>query len=310
MITVTGSALVDLMAYSDRLPVKGETVKGHQFQMTAGGKGANQAAASARLGGKTMFLGKMSGSDPLNQVLLEGFAWAGVDVSHVDFLDDIGCGVGVIHVGQDSQNQIIIVPGPNDLLTPDDVDSKLELLKGSSIVVTEFGIPLETAEHAVVRARELGVTTLVTPGPALVMSERFYRATDIITPNETEAKILTGIEVIDDNSALRASRVLHSRGVGSVIITMGEMGVFVSNGETNSFIHAVQVKAKDTTGAGDAFNGALAYCLDSGQDIFSAAHYATVAAGLSVTRAGTLKSMPGKKEVDDHIKKHNIDMGA
>jgi ribokinase len=305
-LTVVGSSLVDLMAYSDRLPVAGETVKGRGFQMTAGGKGANQAAAAARLGVKTLLVGKMSGSDRLTDVLTEGLSWAGVDLGGVEYVDGVACGVGVIMVGGDSQNQITIVPGPNELLEPADVNRRIDTIESARIMMTEFGIPVGTAEHATVAAKRAGVLTVVTPGPASPMSDRFYAAVDVLVPNETEIFTLTGIGVTDDNSCMRAARFFHARGVRNVIVTLGKEGAYVSDGARGEHIPAIAVEAVDTTGAGDAFNGGLVRGLLDGMDIFGASRFATAAAALSVTRKGTMRSMPSLDEVKEFMRRRSI----
>jgi ribokinase len=304
MITVVGSVLVDLMAYGNKLPVPGETVTGFKNQITAGGKGANQAAAAARLGAKTYFLGKMSGRDKLVEVLWDGFSRAGVDTSQVGIENDIDCGVGVIHVGENSQNQIIIVLGPNLKVDKAYIDSKYDIIAASKVMLTEFGIPLESAEYATAVARKAGVMTLVNPAPALPMSDAFYQSADVLTPNESEAEILTGIRVVDADSAERAGAVFHEKGVPCVIITMGSMGVFVSDGSKKEFIPSIDCDPVDTTGAGDAFSGGLAYSLAEGNDIFTAANFANIVACISVTRSGTMKSMPTMDEVDEFMKIH------
>jgi ribokinase len=306
MICVVGSVLVDLMAYSEKLPMPGETVTGFNYQITAGGKGANQAAAAACLGVQTYFLGKISGRDKLAQVLWDGFSRAGVDTSEVGIEDTMDCGVGVIHVGEKSQNQIIIVLGPNLHLDKEYIDSKSDIIASSKVVLTEFGIPLPSAEYATSVAKKAGAITLVNPAPALPMSESFLRSADVLTPNETEAEILTGIKVVNAETAKKAAAIFHQKQVNNVIITMGDMGVFVSDGSRCEFIESIDCQPVDTTGAGDAFSGGLAVALTEGNEIFAAARYANVVAGLSVTRSGTMKSMPNKAEVDAYIQNHGL----
>jgi ribokinase len=302
MLTVVGSVLVDIMSYGERIPVPGETVTGYKYQITPGGKGANQAAAAARLGVETYFIGKMSGCDRLAEVLWEGFTWAGVKVDHVQIVSDVNCGVGVIMVDRKSQNLITIVLGPNALLSPEDVDAKMDVIKKSKIMATEFGIPLNTSEHATIQCRKAGLLTIVTPGPAVPMSDAFYRSTAVIVPNETEAEILTGVKVGDSTSAEKAATIFHRRGVENVIITMGCKGAFVSDGKRHDLLGSIRVKAVDSTGAGDGFIGGLACGLDEGKDIFEAAAYANIVAGLSVTRPGTMRSMASRQEVEEFMR--------
>ena len=244
----------------------------------------------------------MSGCDRLAEVLWEGFSWAGVNVEHVQIVEDMNCGVGVIMVDKMSQNLITIVLGPNALMTPEDVDAKMDVIRKSKIMATEFGIPLQTSEYATIHCRKAGLITLVTPGPAVPMSDAFYRSTSVIVPNETEAQILTGIKVGDAESAGKAAAIFHKRGVENVIITMGCKGAFVSEGKRRDLLGSVKVKPLDSTGAGDAFIGGLACGLAEGKDIFESAAYANVVAGLSVTRPGTMRSMASRQEVELFIK--------
>jgi ribokinase len=203
-------------------------------------------------------------------------------------------------VDKTSQNFITIVLGPNALMRPEDVDAKMDVICRSRIMATEFGIPIETAEHATIRSRKAGLITIVTPGPAEPMSDAFYRATSVIVPNEREAEILTGVAVNDKVSAEKAAAVFHDRGVEKVIITMGSKGAFVSDDSSCQMLQCIRVNAIDSTGAGDAFIGGLACGLDEGKDIFSAAAYANVVAGLSVTRPGTMRSMACREEIEQY----------
>lgn len=276
---------------------------GHDFQMTAGGKGANQAAACARLGIETVFLGKLSNADPLNEISRQGLLWAGVDVSRIEYISDTYTGVAVIMVGEQFHNLITIVPGANGRITVGDVEKNLDVISSSKLLITECGIPLEAAQCALLTAKKAGVMTLLTPSPACTLSETLYSAVDIIVPNETETNLLTGVAVNDNGSLEKAARIFHSKGVESVVITLGESGSFVSHRGRKERIGAVSVDTVDTTGAGDAYVGGLVKSLVGGSDILTASRFATVVAAVSVTREGTMKSMPTRKEVDEFI--HN-----
>jgi ribokinase len=308
MITVVGSVNVDLISYAKNIPVLGETVIGNKFIVTPGGKGANQASAAARLGAKTVFLGKVGGNDKHVDIIWDGFKWAGVDVSKVEIESDIHCGVALIMVGENSQNIITIVSGANGRMRPEDIDRNYEQLAASKIVVTEFGIPIETAEYTTRVAKKLGVTTLVNPAPAVPISEEFYNAIDFIIPNESEATILSGVTVIDRESAERAAEFFHRKNVQNVVITLGNKGVFVSTFKHSEFLDIIPVKAIDTAGSGDAFIGGLAYALWKGENLFSAARFANAVAARSVMKAGTLISMPERSEVESLLKQYNFDL--
>jgi ribokinase len=301
VVTVVGSANVDLISYGRRLPLPGETVMGHDFKMTTGGKGANQAAACARLGIDTIFLGKLSNTDPLTRICREGLSWAGVDVSHIWYATDTHTGVAVIMVGEKSYNLITIVPGANGYFIVEDVEKNIDVISSSALLITECGIPLESVEFALLSAKKAGVKTLLTPSPACTLNQAVYGAVDIIVPNETETGLLTGVEMDGKGSLEKAAQNFHEKGVESVVITLGERGSFVSHRGKQEFIDAISVDTVDTTGAGDAYVGGLAKSLVNGADIFNASRFAAVVAALSVAREGTMRAMPTQEEVDAFI---------
>jgi len=306
VITVVGSANVDLISYGRRLPLPGETVMGNDFRMAAGGKGANQAASCARLGADTLFLGKLSSTDPLADISRQGLSWAGVDVSRIRYTTDTHTGVAVIMVGEKSQNEITIVPGANGHFTIKDVEENLDAISSSELLITECGIPLESVEFALLCAKKAGVRTLLTPSPACTLTRAIWGAVDIIVPNEIETGLLTGVEINDKGSLEKAARSFHEKGAQSVVITLGERGSFVSHGGRQESIGSVQVEAVDTTGAGDAYVGGLAKSLADGRDIFHASRFAAVVAALSVTKEGALRAMPTLNEVDAFIKSRGL----
>ena len=275
---------------------------GHDFRMAAGGKGANQAACCARLGEQTLFLGKLSSTDPLADISLKGLSWAGVDVSRIRYANDTHTGVAVIMVGENSQNEITIVPGANGQFTAEDIEENLDVISSSELLITECGIPLESVEFALVRAKNAGVRTLLTPSPAFTLTQAIWGAVDIIVPNEIETGMLTGVEIKDKGSLKEAARCFHDKGARSVVITLGEKGSFVSHDGRQESIGAVQVEAVDTTGAGDAYVGGLAKSLACGADIFQASQFAATVAALSVTKEGALGAMPTRNDVDAFIK--------
>lgn len=257
MITVVGSSNIDFISYSDNLPKPGETVSGYEFKVTAGGKGANQAAAAARLGVETVILSKIGGKDLYADLLMDGFKWAGVETKYIGIEEDTYCGTAVIQVDKNAQNCITIIKNANGRVDTRYLDEHRGLIGDSKIVVIEFGIALETAEYAAGLAREAGALTIVNPAPAKPMSNRFYQLSDILVPNETETEGLSGVYPDSEKNKKEAAAFFHSRGVKNVVITLGEGGVFLSNEQGTADFPICCVEAVETTGAGDSFVGAL-----------------------------------------------------
>jgi len=307
MITVIGSSNIDYVCYTERIPKLGETVAGHSFLVSAGGKGANQAVAAARLGARTVLLTKLGREDRYAGLLTDGFQAAGVDVSRVQFEPGSYCGCALIMVDRQARNIIGIVPNANACISVAYIEENRSLIEASQVLVVEFGVPLPTVEHAVALARKAGVTTLVNPAPALALSDRFYEDVDVIVPNETEAEALCGQRLAGPECLRDAAGYFHRRKAAKVVITLGEKGVFVSEGRRQVLVPGRAVKVVDTTAAGDAFVGGLACALAEGRDIFAAAAFANTAAALSVTRSGAARSMPDRAEVEDLIRRGGVD---
>jgi len=307
MITVIGSANIDYVCYTERIPELGETVAGSSFLVTAGGKGANQAVAAARLGARTVLLTKLGREDRYAGLLTDGFQAAGVDVSRVQFEPGSYCGCALIMVDRQARNIIGIVPNANACISVAYIEENRSLIEASQVLVVEFGVPLPTVEHAVALARKAGVTTLVNPAPALALSDRFYEDVDVIVPNETEAEALCGQRLAGPECLRDAAGYFHRRKAANVVITLGEKGAFVSDGRRTTVIPGRAVKVVDSTGAGDAFVGGLACALAEGRDIFAAAAFANAAAALSVTRPGAARSMPARSEVEELFQRRGAD---
>ena len=302
MITVIGSANIDYVCYAQRIPCLGETVAGSSFLVAAGGKGANQAVAAARLGARTTLLTKLGGEDRYAGLLTDGFQAAGVDVSRISLVPGRYCGCALIMVDCEARNIIGIVPNANACITAAYIDENRSLIEASRVLIVEFGVPAATVEYAIAVARRAGVTTLVNPAPARPVKDAFYKNIDVIVPNETEAEALTGRKLRGPEDLHYAARYFHARQAAQVVITLGERGVFVSDGRASTLIPGHTVKTVDSTGAGDAFIGGLACALAEGRDIFEAAHFANSAAALSVMRPGAAQSMPTRSEVDAFIR--------
>lgn len=295
-IIVIGSSNTDMVVRTARLPKPGETLLGGMFLMNPGGKGANQAVAASRLGGDVLFIAR-TGNDIFGREARELLKKEGIDVSHIYTDDEYPSGVALINVDENGENCIAVAPGSNDKLSVEDVRNALDLISGSDIILLQLEIPLQTVLWATETAKKAGCRVILNPAPARELPSEIFRNLYMITPNETEAEVLTGIKVNDKKSAEEASSLLISKGVSKVIITMGSHGAFYFNGQSGKMIDAPKVKAVDTTAAGDVFNGALCVALAEGSDPESAILFANKAAAISVTRLGAQSSAPYLKEI-------------
>ncbi len=293
-VLVVGSANMDLVVRTPRIPRPGETLIGHTFATFPGGKGANQAVAAGRLGGKVAFLGKV-GEDDFGTALLASLAGAGVDASLT--LRDAGCssGVALIEVEDSGQNSIAIVPGANGRLTGAEVTSAAEKTDFACLLVQ-----LEVPDEAVFAALEAGKhkgQAILNPAPARKLPAGTLDGVALVTPNESEAETLTGIFPKDPETCRKAARALMDQGAKAVILTLGSNGCFYADAAGDRLFPAIRVTPVDTTAAGDAFNGALAHFLAAGREMPNAIQLATCVAGLSTTKAGAQTSMPTLEEL-------------
>lgn len=297
-ICVVGASNIDLVSYAPRLPKLGETLTGTRFQMGFGGKGANQAVMAAKLGAEVAMITKL-GDDIFGKDTLKNYETLGFATSHVLFTSEASTGVAPIWVdGATGNNAIIVVPGANDLLTPADVEARRDAITQAQIVVCQWEVPLETTLAALRIGRAAGVTTIFNPAPARdQLPTEAYQLSDIFCPNESETELLTGQPVATQEQAEAAARMLLARGAGRVIITLGERGSLLVTAEGAQHVPAPQVKAIDTTGAGDAFVGSLAYFLAAGAPLVDAMQRANQIAALSVQRTGTQSSFPSAAEL-------------
>ena len=291
-ICVVGAANLDLISYVPRLPRMGETLHGTRFHMGYGGKGANQAVMAAKLGGQVTMVTKL-GQDIFGENTLKNFQAWGVNTDYVYFTDQAFSGVAPIAVDPQGHNAIIIVTGANDLLTPEEIERARPAIARSQIVVCQLEIPLEITLAALRLARQEGVTTIFNPAPARPdLPEELYRLSDIFCPNESETELLTGRPVTTLEEAERAARVLLERGPGAVILTLGERGSLLVNAAGSVHVPAMPVRALDTTGAGDAFVGSLAFFTAAGKPLTEAMRRANAIAAISVQASGTQTSFP------------------
>jgi len=297
-IVVVGSSNMDLVVRSPRIPVPGETILGGDFLMVPGGKGANQAVAAAKLGAQVCFVARL-GDDLFGRKSLENFRKEGVDTKCVTLTAEAPSGVALITVDEAGNNAIVVAPGANAKLAPEDVYRAEPEIRTAGAVVVQLEVPMTTVQCAAELAREAGVPFILNPAPAQKLCPALLAMAAVLTPNETEAQILTGIEVVDDNSARKAAERLLSVGVEAVILTMGSKGFLLADDGTMELVPALKVRAVDTTAAGDAFTGGLAVAVAQGQSLRDAALFANRVAALCVTRMGAQPSMPTRKEVED-----------
>ena len=282
---------MDMVVSCARFPAPGETILTDDFMTFPGGKGANQAVAAARLGGRVRFLGKM-GDDVFRSQLLESLQADGVDTEHVLVDAESSTGVALITVDGEGENQIIVASGSNMRLTPEEVEAERALFDEADVVLLQLEVPVETVERAATLAKAAGATVILNPAPACELSEALLRQVDILTPNESEAARLTGVRITDRAAAEVAARRLLAKGARHVIVTLGADGALLVSAEGARHVPAREVHAVDTTAAGDAFNGALAFALAGGQALGEALAFATEAAAYAVTHRGAQASMP------------------
>jgi ribokinase len=295
-ILIAGSSNTDMVIKTHNFPAPGETILGGRFLMNAGGKGANQAVAAARLGGMVTFVGKI-GDDIFGKQAVQQLEDEGINIDFIAVDPENPSGVALITVDKKGENSIVVAPGSNGTLSPADFDKAIAELEDSEFVLMQLEIPIPTVEHIALLAAKKLKKVILNPAPAAVLSDELLQNLFIITPNETEAELLTGVKVTDMQSALKAASVLNEKGVEIVIITMGSAGAFLLKDGKSEIISAPKVEAVDTTAAGDTFNGALVVALSEGKTIQESIAFANKAASISVTRIGAQSSVPFRKEI-------------
>ena len=295
-IYVIGSSNTDMVIKSNKLPAPGETILGGIFLMNAGGKGANQAVAAAKLEADVIFVSKV-GDDIFGQQALDGFKSLGINTDFVFTDYENPSGIALILVDSNGENSIAVASGANGNLQVDEVAQILSQVNEDDIVLLQSEIPISTVEFAIKACFEKKATIILNPAPAQKLDESVYPFISIITPNETEAEILTGIKVIDLESAEQVANVLHDKGIPNVIITLGARGAYFHHKNFQKLIPSPVVQAIDSTAAGDVFNGALAVGLSEGKEFEEAISFACRAASISVTRMGAQASTPLRSEI-------------
>ncbi len=289
-ITVLGIFVADISFSGNKLPSMGETILGDSYNIGPGGKGCNQAIAISRLGGKVNFISKL-GDDDYGKLAINKLKKDNIDTSNIIISNKHKTGVAGIHVDRNTgKNAITVVRGAPSSLTINEIDTNL--FKQSKIFLTQLEIPIEVTLHCLKAAKEHGLINILNPAPACKLSNDFFRLVDYFTPNETEAEFFTGIKIYNENDAKVSAKKLIEMGIKKVIITLGEKGLFYSDGKEEIYMKATPDIAVDTTGAGDAFNGGLAFSLFKERPIRECLELANKVAGISTTKLGAGDAMP------------------
>jgi ribokinase len=295
-ILVIGSSNTDMVIKTSKMPAPGETILGGTFLMNPGGKGANQAVAAARLGGNVTFIAKR-GNDMFGNQAVGIFMWEGIETQYVVKDIELPSGVALITVDDKGENSIVVAPGSNANLMPEDIPEVLFDPARIDILLLQLEIPLSTVEYAVLKASEKGIKVILNPAPAQPLSGTLLKNVWLITPNEIEAEALTGTSITDLASAEEVAKILMQKGLKNIIITLGDTGAYVKSEDFSGLIPGISVEAVDTTAAGDVFNGAVAVALAEGMGLKAAVEFANKAAALSVTRLGAQASAPYRDEI-------------
>jgi len=299
-IVVVGSTNVDLIIKSDKIPKQGETVLGGTFYKAAGGKGANQAVAASRAGGEVSFISCVG--NEYGDESIEGFRKDGITVDYIKKDPDVATGIAIIMVDKNGENSISVASGANLSLTVSDIQNSRHLIEDSDVLLMQLESPIEVVEESAKIASNAGVKTILNPAPAQALSDELLKCVTILTPNESEAELLTGIEVENETDASKAASMLLKKGVEVVIVTLGSKGALLATRDKTKIISGHQVEAKDSTAAGDVFNGALAIAISENKSLEEAIRFANAAAAVSVTRIGAQPSAPNRQEIEELIK--------
>ncbi len=296
-IVVIGSSNTDMVIKAESFPLPGETILGGQFFMFPGGKGANQAVAAARLGGKVTFIAKV-GSDIFGKQALDQFTKEGINTQHVTSDSQNPSGVALITVDAKGENTIVVAQGSNGMLSEKDVEEARRDIQQAGITLMQLEIPIQTVMHAARLSHSYGNKVILNPAPAMSLPDELFRYLYLITPNRSESQAITGIAVKDLSGADKAAQALRSKGVQHVVITLGAEGAYIFDDDGGHHIAAPKVNALDSTAAGDIFNGALAVAISEGENLLQAVKFANSAAAISVTKMGAQASAPYRKELN------------
>lgn len=300
-VTVVGSLNIDLVCHATRRPDKGETLIGDAFDIFTGGKGFNQATAAARLGAEVTLVGSI-GADPFGEILLAAIENEHINSRFVTRRTDIGTGVATIVVEPDGDNSIIVVPRANMALTTADIDAAAACIADADVLLLQLETPIAASEHAAAIAKRHGTTVVLNPAPAQPLPDSLLKYVDILTPNQSETELLSGMKVNSQEEAHRAAEVLRTRMMATenaaIVLTLGAQGALILTETTSEQVSALPVDPVDTTGAGDAFCGALATALASGETLRPAVEFANAAGAAAVTVVGATPSMPTRAKIE------------
>ncbi len=298
MVIVVGSLNMDLVVRAPKIPRPGETVLGSDFKQVPGGKGANQADAAAKLGAETAMLGAV-GKDSMGSQLIRSLEKDGVNVDKVLVKDNLPTGVAAIVVEDSGNNAITVAPGANSGFTPDDLSDMDDVFKRAKVMLVQLETPIETVRTALRMARKNNVTTILNPAPAIELDDEIFSLVDILTPNETELELLSGMDTSNIERVEAAGKHLIQKGVSRLIVTLGSQGSIHIGNNSIKLYPAYNVKAVDTTAAGDSYNAALAVSISKGESLEDAIKFATKVGAMTVTKHGAQTSLPLVEEVEE-----------
>ncbi|MBK6966151.1 MAG: ribokinase [Bacteroidales bacterium] len=295
-IVVVGSCNTDMVIKADRLPIPGETILGGTFFMNPGGKGANQAVAAARMGGMVTLVSK-TGNDVFGKQSMMLYNTEDIKTDFIFSDPNNPSGVALITVDSFGENCIVVASGANASLCPADIDKARTAIEAADLVLMQLEIPIDTVEYVAEMATKRGIKVILNPAPARALSDKLLKNLYIIIPNKSEAEILSGIKVTDQDSARQAADIISAKGVDIVVITLGSQGALIKEHNNYHFVDAVKVDAVDTTAAGDVFCGSVCVGLSEGKSILESVEMAARASAITVTRMGAQSSIPRRSEL-------------
>ena len=297
-ICVIGSLNMDLVVNVDEMPKKGQTLIGSKFREIPGGKGGNQAVAASRLGGDVRMIGKV-GDDGFGQRLLNQLKADKVNTDYIQ-VEEGPSGVAVITVDKNAENSIVVSPGANFKLTESDIDKCIDAIKESNVVVIQLETPIDTIKYALEKSKELGKFTILNPAPAVKLGDDIIKNVDLLTPNETELEILSGVSIESEEDIQKAANIMIQKGVKQLIVTLGSKGSLYLDKDKIEFKKSYKVEAIDTTAAGDSYTGALSVAFSQGKSIDEAMDFASKVGALCVTKVGAQTSIPNLYDIENY----------
>lgn len=297
-ICVIGSLNMDLVVNVEEMPKKGQTLIGSKFREIPGGKGGNQAVAASRLGGDVYMIGKV-GNDGFGDSLLKQLKADNINIDYVQ-VEEGPSGVALITVDKNAENSIVVSPGANFKLTENDIEKCIGGIKECSTVVIQLETPIDTIKYALQKSKELGKFTILNPAPAVKLSDDIIQNVDLLTPNETELEILSGISINNEEDIKKAANIMMEKGVKQLIVTLGSKGSLYLDKDTMEFKKSYKVEAIDTTAAGDTYTGALSVALSQNKTVDEAMDFASKAGAISVTRVGAQTSIPNLHDIENY----------